>query len=98
MPRMYDTQRWRNLRDQVLHEEPLCRMCERMGRTTASRIVDHITPHKNNPVLFWDRSNLQALCASCHSGNKRMQEAHGYSQACGQDGLPLDQKHPWKSQ
>lgn len=94
--RMYDTPRWRKLRDLVLLQEPLCRMCSAMGRVTMATVVDHITPHKGNQKLMWDRANLQALCASCHSGNKRMQEAHGYSQACGQDGLPLDQKHPWK--
>ncbi|WP_407496877.1 HNH endonuclease [Pseudooceanicola sp. MF1-13] len=29
--------------------------------------MDHITPHKGDRKLFWDRSNWQALCHACHS-------------------------------
>lgn len=89
-PRLYDSVRWRRLRASVLREEPLCLMCAEMGRTTAATTVDHIVPHGGDPVAFWKRDNLQSLCASCHSGSKRIQEGKGYSQACGVDGEPLD--------
>jgi 5-methylcytosine-specific restriction protein A len=29
-------------------------------------VVDHIIPHKGNYKLFWDKSNWQSLCKSCH--------------------------------
>lgn len=29
-------------------------------------MVDHITPHKGDRGLFWDRNNWQALCKTCH--------------------------------
>jgi 5-methylcytosine-specific restriction enzyme A len=29
--------------------------------------VDHITPHKGDRQMFWDRSNWQSLCHRCHS-------------------------------
>ena len=93
-PELYGSRQWRNLRASVLSEEPLCRMCDQQGRVTAATIVDHIKEHKGNRELFFDRENLQPLCATCHSGRKRMQDRHGYSAACDQDGLPLDEGHP----
>jgi 5-methylcytosine-specific restriction endonuclease McrA len=36
--------------------------------------VDHITPHRGDLKLFWQRSNWQALCTPCHSGRKQSQE------------------------
>jgi 5-methylcytosine-specific restriction protein A len=29
--------------------------------------VDHVVPHRGDRQLFWDTSNHQALCHSCHS-------------------------------
>jgi 5-methylcytosine-specific restriction endonuclease McrA len=29
--------------------------------------VDHVKPHKGSATLFWNWSNWQALCTSCHS-------------------------------
>jgi 5-methylcytosine-specific restriction enzyme A len=63
--------------------------------TVVATIVDHKIPHKGDYDLFWNQDNWQSLCASCHSGVKRMQENHGYSQQCGVDGVPIDAGHPW---
>ena len=41
--------------------------CATCGRICLELDIDHITPHRGDPVLFWDRNNLQALCRSCHS-------------------------------
>jgi 5-methylcytosine-specific restriction protein A len=57
-------------------------MCEAQGRVTASEHVDHIKPVSGpGDPLFWEPTNHQALCQSCHSiktaredgafGNKR---------------------------
>ncbi|WP_189426952.1 HNH endonuclease [Devosia pacifica] len=35
---------------------------------------DHITPHRGDDQLFWDRTNWQALCAHCHNSTKQRQE------------------------
>ena len=96
--RMYDTVRWRKARKRHLDEYPLCVLCDRQGITTAASIVDHIQEHKGDYDLFWDANNWQSLCASCHSGIKRMQENYGYSQAADVDGIPLDVNHPWNKQ
>lgn len=63
----YRTARWLTLRTYVLHEEPLCVECHRQGRTTPSTQCDHIRRHGGDEQMFFDRNNLQGLCASCHS-------------------------------
>lgn len=61
--RGYDA-RWRKARLAYLARHPLCAECKRQGRTTAARVVDHVTPHRGDPVLFWDEANWQPLCDS----------------------------------
>lgn len=58
-------------------------------------IVDHIVPHKGNPVLFWSRSNLQSLCKLCHDRHKALLERRGVMRGCNENGMPLDPDHPW---
>jgi 5-methylcytosine-specific restriction protein A len=95
--RMYDCQRWRKARLRHLNEFPLCALCARQGIDTEATIIDHVVEHKGDYVKFWDSDNWQSLCATCHSGIKRMQERHGYSQACGVDGFPIDDGHSWNN-
>jgi len=89
--------RWRTARLSFLSEHPLCTYCQRRGRITTSTIVDHIIPHKNDLTLFWDESNWQPLCQSCHDEIKQRQEKGGaapFSREVGRDGWPVDQAHP----
>lgn len=37
-------------------------------------LVDHVTPHRGDKVLFWNWNDWQALCTRCHSGAKQRQE------------------------
>jgi 5-methylcytosine-specific restriction protein A len=38
-------------------------------------MVDHITPHKGNQRLFWDRNNWQPMAARpCHNSKKQSLE------------------------
>ncbi|MCR8827199.1 HNH endonuclease [Photobacterium sp. TY 1-4] len=39
--------------------------------------VDHITPHKGDRRLFFDQSNWQSLCKSCHSRKTAREVFHG---------------------
>lgn len=64
---MYKTATWQRLREKVLRSEPLCRSCKKKGITKAARVVDHITPARTNEYGFYDESNLQPLCDSCHN-------------------------------
>lgn len=93
--KLYDSTRWRKIRNSVLNAEPLCRLCLKSGKETPSSVADHIEPHKNDLALFYNRENLQGICASCHSGIKRMEENHGYDQSCDASGIPLSPNHPW---
>ena len=95
--RWYDSPRWRNLRKWFLSkpENMFCAICLKRGRQVVATIVDHKIPHEGNYQLFWDTTNLQGLCSSCHSGVKRIQDTHGYNQSCGADGLPTDPNHPF---
>lgn len=77
---MYDTARWKQMRNAHIRDEPLCRECKKQGRITAGREVDHIIPHENKPELMWDAHNLQTLCRSCHSA-KTMRERGGNMRA-----------------
>lgn len=59
--------KWQKARAEFLSAHPYCAECERNGVRTPATEVDHNVPHKGNQRLFWDQSNWQALCHSCHS-------------------------------
>lgn len=63
--RGYDS-KWRSARALFLKKNPLCVKCREKGKLTPATVVDHIIPHRGDPVLFWDRSNWQPLCKDCH--------------------------------
>ena len=69
--------KWRKARTAFLQGSSLCVHCKERGITNAATEVDHVIPHKGNKVLFWDMSNWQGLCASCHS-HKTATEDNGY--------------------
>lgn len=81
--------RWRKARRAFLSrpENVLCRSCASRGRMVEAECVDHVEPHKGDPVLFWDQTNWQPLCHACHStktaaedggfGNQRKDSDYG---------------------
>lgn len=58
--------RWQKARARYLKAHPLCVFCKREGKLEKATVVDHITPHRGDRVLFWDEANWQALCKPCH--------------------------------
>lgn len=66
--------KWQKAREQFLCEHPLCVMCQAQGRVEAATVVDHITPHRGDQSLFWDRSNWSPLCTRHHSSDKQREE------------------------
>lgn len=92
------TSKWEKARKAYLAEHPLCETCRRAGRITAATVVDHITPHRGDYKMFWDRKNWQPLCDAapwrCHSSKKQSEERLGYSTDVGDDGWPIDPNHP----
>ena len=70
--------RWRCYRANYLARNPICVMCQCLGRVTAATVVDHKQPHRGDERLFWDENNHQALCKTCHDGAKaRIEHAAG---------------------
>lgn len=63
---LYDWSWWRRASRAFRKAHPLCAECERHGIVKGAAVVDHIKPHRENPNLFFDESNLQSLCARCH--------------------------------
>lgn len=59
---LYESARWRKISREFLKKYPVCLICGK-----PARIADHITPHRGNLELFYDESNLQPMCWSCHS-------------------------------
>lgn len=74
--RGYDNH-WAKYSIQYRAEHPLCIQCLNQGRTTPVGHVDHIIPVTGpDDPRFWDESNHQPLCRSCHS-RKTAQEENG---------------------
>lgn len=74
----YKTARWQRLRWQVLVEGRFtCARCGILEGETSQLVADHVTPHRGDAGLFWDRANLQVLCVPCHAGPKQAEEARG---------------------
>jgi len=46
---------------------PVMSACYESGRVTLAAVVDHVEPHRGNPVLFWSEGNWQSLCSFCHA-------------------------------
>lgn len=65
---------WQKQRLKFLQEHPLCAMCSTDYLPVSADVVDHITPHKGNRDLFWDKRNWQALCYHCHNSRKQKLE------------------------
>lgn len=72
--RWYKTKEWQELRWEVLVDAVFT--CKRCGYVGQSRdlVADHVTPHRGDRELFFDRGNLQCLCATCHNRDKQKEE------------------------
>jgi len=60
----YHTKQWRATRKVILDRE--FKICQRCKREEAN-VCDHIKPAKIYTGSFFDLTNLQALCVSCHA-------------------------------
>lgn len=62
---------WQVASKNFLCENPTCNECGRLAG-----VVDHITPHKANMVLFWDCDNWQSLCKPCHDAKTAREDSN----------------------
>lgn len=78
----YKTERWRRLRLDVLARDAY--KCQRTGVMLIGKypdphspVVDHVVPHRGNPELFWDSTNLQSVSKGWHDSIKQSIERGG---------------------
>jgi len=70
--RLIHSNRWLQLRKEVLTMHPICQECERLGRISPAKEVHHIVPVEkarsveDMSALMYDIHNLMALCTTCH--------------------------------
>lgn len=73
--KLYSQRAWDKIRTAQLSRQPLCARCQSNGKITGAQHVDHVFPHRRDPVKF--KVNLfQSLCAACHT-LKTQDEAKG---------------------
>ena len=77
----------RKLREQLLREEPLCRMCKAKGRIRTAEIADHIVPIAKGGATH-DITNLQPVCKECHQDKSNADKGHRVKPRIGVDGWP----------
>lgn len=80
---IYQTRRWRRLRELKLLDTPLCEICATKDIIRPAVDVHHITSFVSASTqeqcvfLAFDYNNLQSLCKECH---QRIHNYHGPSE------------------
>ena len=82
---------WQKLRARILARDMhLCQPCERAGKTTPAREVDHIVPKAKGGTD--DPDNLEAICIPCHRAKTEREAAEAQGRRIkpriGADGWP----------
>lgn len=75
----YGTERWKTLRQRILARDLYT--CQKTGALLVGKypapdspVVDHKTPHRGDPALFWDEDNLHAVSKKYHDSVKQARE------------------------
>lgn len=98
--KLYAQAAWQKIRARQLSKQPLCMKCQYEGKVTAAEHVDHVFPHRRDPIKF--KVNLfQSLCAACHTikgqderkGIYNHYNAHGITQYSDDDYVRLSRMH-----
>lgn len=96
----YKTQRWRKLRAFALRRANWrCQWCGADIRARHAGRVDHIQTARKRPDLFFEASNVRALCTSCDAKRHREKGGAGTTKerpAIGLDGFPIDDADNWR--
>jgi 5-methylcytosine-specific restriction endonuclease McrA len=64
--KLYNSRRWRNLRNMYYKYNPLCVECKRNNIVKEGKVIDHLIPVSEGGA-FYDWKNLNTLCTSCHA-------------------------------
>lgn len=80
--KLIQSKEWRQLRAQVLSEQPLCQWCKAKGYVVAAREVHHLVEVESGRTeadvrrLMFARTNVVALCHECHASYHKEQRYH----------------------
>ncbi|MBQ2262732.1 MAG: HNH endonuclease [Loktanella sp.] len=74
----YHQKRWTTIRLIQLSKQPLCQRCLSYDEVKPALHVDHVMPHAGDAKLFFNTSNLQSLCHSCHSFKTKAEQRGEY--------------------
>ena len=66
------TRAWRALRDQVVQEEPVCKLQLPGICTAVSTTADHVIPVTERPDLALERSNVRGSCEPCNATRRNV--------------------------
>ena len=70
---VYNTPRWRAIRDLVRQRDPICKRCN----CEPTHTIDHIIPIRNGGDA-WDMSNMQGLCKRCNISKTSKQKGNAF--------------------
>lgn len=90
--KLYKTARWQRIRAAQLAKHPVCARCRAKGHITAATVCHHTDPESKKTDFF--RGPFASLCATCHDGPTQSEEKLGFSREIGNDGWPVDERHP----
>lgn len=95
---LYNASRWKHpdhgVRARQLRKQPLCEFCLKANRITVATVCDHIDPRSKDTEEGFFAGPFQSLCADHHNAAKQREESAGYSAEAGEDGWPIDPRHP----
>ena len=80
--KLIQSKEWRELRAQVLREQPLCQWCKAKGYIVAARECHHLVEVESGKTeadvrrLMFSRSNVVTLCHECHTNYHKSQGYH----------------------
>tara|TARA_B100000519_G_C14251244_1_gene442546 strand:+ start:3042 stop:3395 length:354 start_codon:yes stop_codon:yes gene_type:complete len=63
--KLYNTTRWRKMRNMHIKHNPLCVVCKKNNRIKVADVVDHIVEVADGGNMY-DYTNLQSLCDYHH--------------------------------
>lgn len=75
--KIYNSQKWKKLRNSYIAEFPLCQSCLEKGKIVPGEEVHHVIPFLTGQTqqeienLAFDWNNLKTLCQSCHKAAHR---------------------------
>lgn len=94
---LYKTPRWQRIRAETLARDSACVIHKaELGEIVPATHCDHVIPHRNEPRHFF-RGPFQGLCDHCHNSKKQREELEGFSRQIGDDGWPVDDRHPFNA-